>query len=225
MSKALKIIATDDHKVLTNGIYDLLQQLMPEAIFIGSASSPEGLKQLLRSQDADILILDYRLGGPVSETHDLVRWIIKNQPELKIIMYSSDDISNGFHQEFPQAVQAYVLKNDEPEELIHAIRAVASGKTYRSHSIKSPNQKQSSVKNLDEVEKARLLVSRLTTREKEVLIQVAKGLKNKEIALLLFLAEDTIKVHRKNLNKKLQAKNVLELQKIALLAGLLGESD
>lgn len=220
MPKSLRTIITDDHKVLVNGIYDLLK-IVPEVVVVGNASSPEGLKQLLRNQNADLLILDYRLGGPAEETHDLVKWLASNRPELKTIMYSSNDVSKFFKKEYSNTIQAYVLKNDEPEELIQAIKAVAAGKTFQSSSIGNKTDKVSKHDDFESSEKAKLLVNALSPREKEILIHIAQGHTNKKIGELLFIAEDTVKAHRRSLKKKLGAKTTIDLQKIAQQAGLL----
>ena len=220
MAKSYRIVITDDHKLLSNGVIDLLK-ILPEAIVIGTASSPEDLKQLLRNHDADILILDYRLGGPVKDTTDLIRWLIQHRPDLKIIMYSGDDVSKSFRTDFPKAIQGYVLKTDEPTELINAIKAVADGKTYRSESIKMQPDPVSSQKHRDEVDQARKLINSLSKREKEILIKIVNGLQNKEIAVELILAEATIKTHRRNLKAKLKAKTTLDLRDIAERGGLL----
>ncbi len=216
MLTSYRIAITDDHKVLTSGILDLLK-ILPEAQFVGAASSPEELKQLLRNQDADILILDYRLRRPIQETHELVEWLIKHRPSLKIIMYSNDDVSKAFRDASAKSILGYVMKNDEPGELLEAIKAVAAGGHYQSSSIRA----QRSLHLLNEEERVRKLVALLTDREKEILVLIVEGMKNREIAEKLNLSLTTIQTHRRNIKDKLKAKTTIELRKMAEIAGLL----
>ncbi|MDX2072645.1 MAG: response regulator transcription factor [Haliscomenobacter sp.] len=216
MPASYRIAITDDHKVLTSGILDLLK-ILPEAHFIGAASSPEELKQLLRNQDADILILDYRLRRPIQETHELVEWLIKHRPSLKIIMYSNDDVSKAFRDASAKSIQGYVMKNDEPGELLEAIKTVAAGGQYRSSSIRA----QRSLHLLNEEERIRKLVALLSDREKEILVLIVEGMKNREIAEKLNLSLNTVQTHRRNIKDKLQAKTTIELRIIAEIAGLI----
>lgn len=216
MPTSYRIAITDDHKVLTSGILDLLK-ILPEAQFVGAASSPDELKQLLRNQDADILILDYRLRRPIQETHELVEWLIKHRPSLKIIMYSNDDVSKAFRDASAKSILGYVMKNDEPGELLEAIKVVAAGGHYQSSSIRA----QRSLHLLNEEDRVRKLVAQLSKRENEILVLIVNGMKNREIAEKLILSLTTIQTHRRNIKEKLKAKTTIELRKMAEIAGLL----
>ena len=109
------------------------------------------------------------------------------------------------------------MKNDEPAELLEAIKAVAAGGHYKSSSIRA----QRSLHLLNEEERVRKLVALLTDREKEILILIVEGMKNREIAEKLDLSLTTVQTHRRNLKEKLKAKTTIELRKMAEIAGLI----
>jgi DNA-binding NarL/FixJ family response regulator len=110
---------------------------------------------------------------------------------------------------------AYLHKNAEPAEIIEAIDTVFKGDTYYSSFIKDVMNTKSDSKNHSSL-------PLLTGRETQILILVAEGLTNQEIADKLFISQQTAISHRKNLLIKFNARNTAELVKLALQSGLIG---
>ncbi|MBC8112179.1 MAG: response regulator transcription factor [Verrucomicrobia bacterium] len=200
----IKTFLIDDHPMIIEGIRSLLIHSGNIEV-IGSAVNAFLAIEFLKSQPADVILLDISL--PEIDGIELCKKIKTEYPDSKILGISTFKERSYISKMLENGASGYVLKSVSQTELIEAITAVFNGKIYLNEEItrifiqdKSENK----------------ILPLLTRREKEVLVCIADGLTNPEIAEKLFVSPLTIDSHRKNLLAKFEAKNTASLVKIAI---------
>ncbi|MBC7864232.1 MAG: response regulator transcription factor, partial [Bacteroidia bacterium] len=142
---------------------------------------------------------------------DATKEIHKNFPEIKIIALTMMNESIYIKKMLEAGASGYILKTVDKEELIRVINKVAAGEKYFSAEVTAQLMNNFS----DRSSSQNNPVDILTKREKEILILIAQGLTDKEIAEKVFLSPQTIITHRKNILSKLSLKNKVELTRFA----------
>lgn len=206
----IRIILADDHKLLRDGLRNIIEQKSNMHV-IAEASDGREVIKLCSKLTPDVIIMDVSMPG--LNGVEAACKIIKNHPEIKIIglsMHSSKQFIQGM---FKAGAYGYLLKDGDSDELITAITVVSQNKKYLSKNI---NQEfLSFLKKGDNSEK-----DQLSSREKEVLQLIAEGNSSKEIGEILFLSPKTVDVHRNNIMKKIDIYTISELTKYAIQKGL-----
>jgi DNA-binding NarL/FixJ family response regulator len=205
----IKVYIVDDHAVVIEGIYSLLQK-EKDIEMAGYASNAANCMQYFSSHTADVILMDISL--PDMNGVDLCKLIKKNYPGIMVLALSTFNQGTYIRKMMESGASGYLLKNAGRQEIIEAIKVVVKGKTYLSfdagQALKSGTEQLNSI-------------PPLTKREKEVLAAVAEGLTNMQIAEKLFISVDTVESHRKNLHAKLNVKNTAMLVRFALENDLL----
>ena len=216
MNAKYKVILTDDHTIIRDGVKALLQDDQDIQV-IGEASSGEELLFLLPSTPADVIVLDIKMPGMDGfETASQVRNL---RPEIQVLALTMVDQEHNILQMFKAGAKGYLLKSAGKLELAHAIKMVANGGHYISTDI-ALNLLHKYCR-LDEPKAQEQLGSDLSKRELEVLRLIAEGLTNGEIAEKLFTSKRTIETHRQNLLEKTHTKNTASLITYAFSRGIL----
>lgn len=208
---AIKVFITDDHYMVVEGIRSILQ-LEKNIEWLGHAMTADSCMAFLHSQQPDVLLLDINL--PDKSGIDLCKEIKTKYPDIQILGLSSFNQQSYIQKMMQNGASGYVLKNASIEEIVKAIEAAMNGEIFLSD--------QASIA-IDENKNA--LIPVITRREKEVLMLIAKGLTNKEIADKLFISTTTVDTHRKNLLAKFQVKNTASLISLATQNELLHNMD
>jgi len=208
---AIKVFITDDHYMVVEGIRSILQ-MEKNIEWMGHAMTAASCLAFLQSQQPDVLLLDINL--PDKSGIDLCKEIKATYPEIQILGLSSFNQQSYIQKMMQNGATGYVLKNASIEEIVNAIEAAMNGEIFLSD--------QASI-TVDENKNAQIPV--ITRREKEVLMLIAKGLTNKEIADKLFISTTTVDTHRKNLLAKFQVKNTASLISLATQNELLHNMD
>lgn len=208
---AIKVFITDDHYMVVEGIRSILQ-LEKNIEWLGHAMTADSCMAFLHSQQPDVLLLDINL--PDKSGIDLCKEIKAKYPDIQILGLSSFNQQSYIQKMMQNGASGYVLKNASIEEIVKAIEAAMNGEIFLSD--------QASIA-IDENKNA--LIPVITRREKEVLMLIAKGLTNKEIADKLFISTTTVDTHRKNLLAKFQVKNTASLISLATQNELLHNMD
>lgn len=203
---ATKIFIVDDHYLVVEGIRSLLWQV-PGVEWMGHAMNAASCLAFLQQQQPDVILMDINL--PDQNGMDLCLEVKRRYPSVFVLGLSTFNQRSYVEKMMENGASGYLLKNATQEEILLAIKEVMAGRTYLSHEAAGALRKQ------DELE-----TPVLTRREKEVLVHIADGLTNNEIASKLFLSVNTVDTHRKNLFTKFSAKNIAELVKLAVRAGL-----
>jgi len=208
---AIKVFITDDHYMVVEGIRSILQ-LEKNIEWLGHAMTADSCMAFLHSQQPDVLLLDINL--PDKSGIDFCKEIKAKYPDIQILGLSSFNQQSYIQKMMQNGASGYVLKNASIEEIVKAIEAAMNGEIFLSD--------QASIA-IDENKNA--LTPVITRREKEVLMLIAKGLTNKEIADKLFISTTTVDTHRKNLLAKFQVKNTASLISLATQNELLHNMD
>src|SRR5580658_1248768 len=204
-STKIRIVCVDDHPIVRDGLASIFGP-QPDMELIGAAESGAQALNLARQLHPDVILVDLRL--PDMSGHELTRQILAHSPQARIIVLTSFEGDADIERALSAGARGYVVKGIVREELLGAIRAVHAGKKY------IPGQ-------LAEKIAEHLGLEKLSEREMQVLHEVAKGKRNKEIAAELSIAEDTVKMHVKNILEKLQVSDRTEAVTVALRRGIL----
>ncbi len=210
----IKILLADDHKITRDGLKALLES-QKNMIVIGEAENGRQAVRLASELAPDVIVMDINM--PELNGIEATRQIISELPETKIIalsMYSDKRYVVGM---LKAGVSGYLLKNCAFDELVSAITAVVANQNYMSQKIADTVMKDyANILESSDSSPA----STLTAREREVLQLIAEGLKTKDIATRIHVSVKTVETHRQQVMRKLNAKSVAELTKIALREGL-----
>ena len=202
----IRLLIVDDHPVVRDGLAAILHQGEPDLEVVGEAGDGREAVTLWRQLRPTVTIMDLQLPGQTGVEATLA--IRREDPEARILVLTTFDGDADIQRALEAGARGYLLKSVRRATLIEAVRAVASGQRY-----------------LPPATAARLVeameAERLTPRELDVLALLGKGLRNREIAEALHLAEPTIKIHVNNLLRKLQVKDRTEAAVVALRRGLI----
>ena len=209
-----KIILADDHSLVRGGLKELIHK-DPDLTVVGEAEDGQKLLDLLPSQKCDLIVADISM--PNMDGLTAIKAIHQKYPKIKILILSMLKDYQHFHEVMAQGASGYMVKDDASEELVTAIKTILKGKKYISPSVTTMLVDRE-VRGLEETGAPSLEI--LTEREKEILVLIAKGLANKNIASKLNLSTRTVEHHRSNLTDKLGIKSTASLVKYALSKGL-----
>jgi DNA-binding NarL/FixJ family response regulator len=205
----IRLYIVDDHAVVIEGIYSLLQNETGIEI-TGYATNAANCLSHFARQTADIILMD--IGLPDMSGTDLCRLVRKNWPGMVVLALSNFNQGTYVRKMIEGGASGYLLKNASREEIIEAIKVTVTGGTYFNFDTEQL---------LPAITGTASAIPPLTKREKEVLFYIAEGYTNSQIASKLFISIDTVDSHRKNLYTKLNVKNTAMLIRLALENNLL----
>lgn len=214
----IKVLLAEDHNIVRNGIRSLLDiepgiQVVDEAI-----NGAQALEKINAGLEVDLILADINM--PELTGIELVKAVAQVSPDTRVLILSMLDHENYIMEAINNGAWGYLLKNVSKEELLFAIKHVASGSKYIcSELVFRMLFKPSSVYGTQLDEKT---VSSLSKREIEVLTLIAEGNTNMEIADMLFTSRRTVEGHRQNLIEKTGVKNTAALIRLAVKSGLIG---
>ena len=205
----ISVYIVDDHAIVVEGIYSLL--LKEKGVEVaGFASNAANCIEFFTKQTADVILMDISL--PDMNGVDLCRMIKKKYPGIMILALSTFNQGTYIRKMMESGASGYLLKNAGRQEIIDAIKIVRKGEIYFSHDAGQALQCDTAQQNS---------IPQLSKREKEVLVHIAEGLTNTQIAEKLFISVDTVDSHRKNLHAKLNVNNTAMLVRFAVENNLL----
>jgi DNA-binding NarL/FixJ family response regulator len=201
---SIKVLIVDDHPMVREGLAGVLERHHMQ--ITGLAANGRQALEMYFAQRPDVMLLDLRL--PDQSGLDVVRSVLQVDPGARIIILSSAQGDASIHNAIALGVRGYLLKGIDGATLAEQVRHVASG-----------GQALSS----ESAEKLAYYVAsrKLTERELEVLGLISKGKSNKEIGKLLFVTDNTVKMHVKNILSKLEASDRTQAVVIGIQRGLL----
>jgi DNA-binding NarL/FixJ family response regulator len=212
----IRVILADDQELFRRGLTMLLSQ-EPDIEVVAEAGDGIAATDLATSMAPDVVLLDVRM--PRRSGIEACRAIKEANPSAKVIMLTVSDEEADLYEAVKGGAAGYLLKDSSIEEVAQGIRVVADGQSLISPSM--------AVKLIDEFkqmskpERNQVPGLRLTERELEVLRLVATGMNNREIAKQLFISENTVKNHVRNMLEKLQLHSRMEAVMYAVREKLL----
>lgn len=213
----MRILLVEDHQTVREGL-KLLIKNQPDMEVIGEAGDGRTAIESAQALQPDLVVMDISM--PEMNGLQATKKIKKACPQV-IILVLTRHTEEGFLQQLLRAgASGYVLKQSAPTELISAMRAVISGKTYLDPSIAGKVvENRLGRRGKPKAEPP----DDITDREAEILRLTAWGQANKEIAAQLDISVKTVEAHRANAMRKLNIKSRLEIVRYALLRGWLRE--
>lgn len=213
----IKIILTEDHQLLRDGIKALIASENIE--IIGEASTGAGLWKLMEYTQPDIILMDISL--PDISGIELTRTLSERYPEVKVLILSMFTDESFINQAIKAGAKGYLHKNTTREEMLIAIDTVYSGSEFYSDNISKIILKSfvdKAKKNGEDFSNPHEILSK---REIEILKMFAEGFINKEIADRLFISIRTVESHKNHIMQKLNLKTQVELVKYAIRHNLI----
>jgi len=216
--RSIRVVIVDDHALFRRGL-DLVLSEEPGIDIVGEAE--DGVQAIARADELepDVMLMDVRM--PKASGIEAARAVRASHPDVKVIMLTVSDEESDLYESVKAGANGYLLKEVAIEEVADAIRAVAQG-----HSLISPSMASKLLGEFNALarradERHLSPAPRLTERELEVLRLVAQGQSNREIAKSLFIAENTVKNHVRNILEKLHLHSRMEAVVYAMREKLL----
>jgi DNA-binding NarL/FixJ family response regulator len=204
----INIFIIDDHQMVIEGIQALLQT-SSDIVVAGTCTNAAESLDFLKNTHVDLVLLDINL--PDMSGLDLCKIIKQTHPKIKILALSTFNQVSYVNKMLSNGASGYLLKNITKDELSQAIYAVMEGGVYHSFEIEALLKNNASAQGSLPI---------LTKRETDILKLVVEGLTNPQIGERLFISQDTVDSHRKNLHTKLGVSNTASLVRFALENGL-----
>ncbi|MCK5515546.1 MAG: response regulator transcription factor [Desulfobulbaceae bacterium] len=210
----ITVILADDHTLVRKGLKELLDKI-PDISVLGEAEDGITAVKLARDLAPDIVLID--IGMPKLNGIDATKSIVKSNPDVAVIALSMHGERSYVCGAIEAGARGYLLKDSLVDELNMAIQTVYNGEFYLSPKIAHFVVSGFLGKTASDGHGP---ASLLTTREREVLQQLAEGGKNAEIGARLNISIKTVESHRRNIMRKLGINRQVELIKYALREGL-----
>jgi two-component system NarL family response regulator len=201
------VLVVDDHALFRRGL-EMVLRAEPDIVVVGEAE--DGTDAVAKACETlpDIVLLDVRM--PRRSGIEACRAIKDAVPSAKIIMLTVSDEEADLYDAIKAGAMGYLLKEVSIEDVASAIRAVHGGQSLISPSMASKLLTEFASMIKKDGERQQVPAPRLTDREMEVLRLVAKGMNNRDIAKDLFISENTVKNHIRNILEKLQLHSRME---------------
>jgi len=203
----LRVLIVDDHALFRRGL-EIVLEPEPDIVVVGEAS--DGHEATAKAQELmpDVVLMDVRM--PRRSGIEAAREIKEMLPHVRILMLTVSEEEADLYEAIKAGASGYLLKEISTEEIPQAIRSVVSGQSRISPSMASKLLTEFATMSKQAAERRLMPPPRLTERETEVLKLVANGLNNRDIARELFISENTVKNHVRNILEKLHLHSRME---------------
>ena len=204
-SPLISVLLADDHAVVLEGLSAIIGR-QPDMRVVAHAANGREAVELWEKYRPDVTLLDLRM--PELDGLGAIRELRQFDANARIIVLTTYDTDEHIYQAIKAGAKAYLLKDARREELLECIRKVHAGETCVSADIAAKLAERVSGESL-------------SAREREVLLLMAQGQSNREIAAQLFISETTVKSHVKHLFAKLNVLSRTQAIAVATQSGLI----
>src|SRR5438093_6282277 len=203
----LRVLIVDDHALFRRGLQMVLRQ-EADIDVIGEAADGNEAVEMAQESMPDVILMDVRMPHRtgIEATHQIKELL----PHVKILMLTISDEEADLYEAIKAGASGYLLKEIPIEEVSDAIRSVWAGQSRISPSMASKLLTEFAAISKATEERPQMPAPRLTEREMEVLKLVAQGLNNRDIAKKLYISENTVKNHIRNILEKLHLHSRME---------------
>lgn len=216
MSASIRVVVAEDEPAFRTAIQRSLS-LMPECQIVGVCKDGEEARELIKEEKPDVLLTDIVM--PKVNGLELIRDAKEMQEDLAVVVLTINDDDETVFEAFRAGALGYLLKTSTPQDMVDAIRLAHRGEAKVTPKIATKLIEDfRTEKDDEETDDSDLYV--LSDRETEILELIAKGMRNKEIATQLSIAEKTVKNHVSNILKALQVNSRTEAAMKAVKAKL-----
>ena len=217
MPKSLKILIAEDHDVVREGL-KILISADPAMEVAGEAETGQMALRLAKQLRPDVVLMD--LAMPRGNGLEAAREIRKEVPGAKVLVLSAYKDEETVRRVLDAGASGYMTKHSAADELLAAIREVGNGRSYYGSQIaaKLRGRQRQFLPPGQAIAKA----PHLTPREQEVLVLIARGQPNKEIAFTLGVSIKTVEKHRQSVMDKLDIHDIAGLTRYAVAKGMVG---
>jgi DNA-binding NarL/FixJ family response regulator len=214
----IRVVVVDDQALVRSG-FRMILDAQPDIDVVGEAENGREAVELAAVSSADVILMDIRM--PELDGIEATARILAAQPETRILILTTFDLDEYVTRALRAGASGFLLKDVRPAQLVEAIRVIASGDALLAPSVtrRLLNQFASGLETRTPAE-----LEQLTDREREILLLVAEGLSNAEIADRLVVGESTVKTHVSAVLRKLQLRDRVQLVIAAYDAGLVKPS-
>jgi DNA-binding NarL/FixJ family response regulator len=213
MTKNIRIHLADDHQIIIHGIQTLLHTV-PNFEVVGSSLNGTTIFDDVTKNQADVLVLDISM--PEKDGIEVIKEFAQKGFPCKVIILSSYDDLKLIKEIMDLGVSGYLTKQCAGDSIIEAVQTVANNQEYFCETIREKIF-NNATKNNPKLNNYKPTVNALLTdREIEIIILIALEYSGKEISDQLFISINTVETHRKNIMKKLKAKNTIGIVKYAM---------
>ncbi|MEO3417338.1 response regulator transcription factor [Roseovarius sp. CAU 1744] len=202
-----RIVIVDDHPMVAEGIQSILESYDDVAVIATLSDGREVIDQV-EALKPDVILLDLNMPGIGGLTATEI--ILERRPETRILILSMHDSPEYISSALNHGAAGYVLKDVPTDEIKQAIDVVMQGQRYLCTGA------QGSLAPFDDTDR-----EQLTNREQTILLQLAQGKSNKEVAIDLDISVRTVETHRKNIKRKLGISSTAGLTRYAMAHGVL----
>ncbi len=212
----MKIIIVDDHNLFREGLATILRQEADIEV-VGLVGNVQEAVDVVHMLKPDIVLMDFNL--PDGTGVEATRKIIQDYPNCKIIFMTMSDREEDMLAAIRAGAVGYLMKNMTPSKLVASLRAVQRGESALSRSMTLRLMRELS--RTKEPEPAGdPALGKLTPREKEILVELATGKSNQEIARQLYISENTVKYHVHSILEKVNLRDRKELAQFSIEHGV-----
>lgn len=213
----IRVLLADDLNLVRQGVRALLAPVEDVEI-AGEAATADDAARLALTVRPDVVLLDDELPGDAVQA---ARVIKERAPRVEIIVMADRLDESRALRVIEAGVTGYVLKDIPVSSLASALRSVCTGRAFFHPAVMRKLMERLAVLSRDDRARARLESEGLTTRELDVLMELARGSTDREIAAKLVVAEGTVKTHIHNILRKLGARNRTQAVAFVLRKGLI----
>lgn len=214
MSKLIRLLLADDHTIFRAGVRMLLD-LEPDIEVVGEATEGSQAVDLAEKLKPDVVLMDIAM--PCMDGLEATRYIKAECPEIQVLVLTMHRSDEYLFEMLKAGASGYVIKGAETEELINAIRIVSRGQVFLYPTIAGKLVREYIELSSTNDDPG----STLTPREKEIMVLLAEGFSNKEIADKLVISTSTVYTHRGKLMEKLGFTSRHDLIQYARRKGLI----
>lgn len=215
----IEVLIADDDDLVRAGLRLILEETTDIKVTAEASDGRRAIDTALNEQP-DIVLMDIRM--PVVSGLDATRRITSGGDGPRVIILTTFERDAYIFEGLKAGASGFLLKRSTPEQLIEAVRTVAAGDALLAPSVTrrlidsfARNSSASALRDRG--------LERLTEREREVLVQLARGLSNEQLADELFISDNTVKTHIKRILAKLNARDRAQAVVIAYETGLMNE--
>ena len=216
----MRILLVDDHIIFRKGVAALLSN-REDMTIVGEVGNGLEAIQAARELLPNVILMDINM--PKCNGLEATRRIKRELPHIKIIMLTVADDDQNLFEAIKSGAQGYLLKNLEPDHLYVLLESISRDEAPLSGAIAAKILKELSQPSAYSQQESDVIET-LTPREISILELVVDGLTNKEIAAKLYISDNTVKIHLRNILEKLHLQNRIQAAVYAVRKGLVDES-